>query len=301
MKSGPASQVRATKTHVGDQHRPDVRRERGLSDGEVVQHAIPHPCPQHNPPLRSRAEPPHPEEIAQQPSVDEVPAFQGLDDSQPRPFELRVEAQRLPEMLQGLVVFPLVQERPSLVGMGDGVLRIARQRGADRSSRLGAAAELHQGHRTEIRAAAVIRIVLQPGLRRLQRPGPLPLIEPERRQQREIARVLRLQADRLHDGRDGFIDPVSLVEDLGHHVVREAQPRGDADRRRRGLRCPLEILQLDQAEPEKRVAMHIVRIRPERLLQLPGGVGVAALLMQDQGALIPGVHAPALYTTPAPA
>ena len=69
-----------------------------------------------------------------------MPRLECLDHPGARPIVLGVEAQGFAKVLHGLLRPPLVQQRPSLVGMGDIILGRFGQRFIQQRLRLGLAA-----------------------------------------------------------------------------------------------------------------------------------------------------------------
>src|SRR5579884_2704351 len=65
-----------------------------------------------------------------------VLGLQRLHDPRPGPVKLGIQAERLLEMLQRLLVVSPVEQRPSLVRVRQRVLRIPGERGRDSAVRL---------------------------------------------------------------------------------------------------------------------------------------------------------------------
>jgi hypothetical protein len=189
-----------------------------------------------------------------------LPALRTFHQPGARPVVGRVEAQTFPEVVHRLLAPALFEQRPALVRVGKGVVRIARQCAFDGYARFGFATEFHQGHGAEVVAGVVLRIELQSHLRSIQSRLPLAAVEFDSGQHAVVISIGWLKANGLLNHAHGLGLAIAGGEHPGQCVVRE----GEIGRVSNGFAGRLfgivEPLLLQQADGEKRVAESIVGI-----------------------------------------
>ena len=111
------------------------------------------------------------------------------------PLVFGIESQGLTEALQRLAVLALLQQRPSAVGMGGCIIRVASQSRIQRLRGFQPAAEPDQRYRPDIGALDVFGVEPQTFLGGVQCQRPLPLLQTDLTQQRIVVSIVRIETD----------------------------------------------------------------------------------------------------------
>ena len=193
-------------------------------------------------------------------------------------------------MHEGPAVIPPVEVGPTLVGMRQGVLGVVGQRRAEGLRGLVLAAELHEGQGPQVEAGGILGVESEPPVGGLERPLPVPTLDRDPGQEAGIVGVLGLEPDRLARGGLGLRQPLLAPEGGAPDVMGEGQVGAATDRLVRLAKRLVDPIEPGQAEREEGVRERVVGVLGQVAAELAVGHLEAALLEQEDSALVGWAH-----------